>query len=315
MKKFLATILAIVLSMSLCVFALSACNSGDGDYKDPPSDVIYPDGKPTPPSVGDGVLKNIVNVRIGLRDRNIYYVNMYDNAAANTMLNYLSSVEMRFPTYTYNESVGFVAQSIRGSYTRNDETEIKDIKKGELYLFSGGQLRLYFKDVEDANITATPVGYFADSSNIETAVTTAYNENRGDTWGVDVYFLISKNDLPVNTDTRVKVTMNDTVVYALINDTETGKAFLELLPFHVTGYRAAIDICCSVSQQLPHNSDEDEEWNIGEIGWFGGWFTILCDNEEQFRGQVRAIIGKFEDEYINTVTSLSGNIDITVELA
>ena len=117
-----------------------------------------------------------------------------------------------------------------------------------------------------------------------------------------------------STNTRVKVTMNDTVVYALINDTVTGKAFLELLPFHVTGYRADIDICCSVSEQLPNDPSEDEEWNIGEIGWFRGWFTILCDNEEQFRGQVRTIIGKFEDEYISVVTSLSGSIDITIEL-
>ena len=79
------------------------------------------------------------------------------------------------------------------SYTDQDEREVKDIKKGELYLFDGGQLRLYFKDVKDADIMATPVGYFADASNIEKLVTTAHDENEDDTWGVEVYFRLTKN--------------------------------------------------------------------------------------------------------------------------
>ena len=57
---------------------------------------------------------------------------------------------------------------------------------------SGGQLRFYFKDMAGANITATPIGYYADTEGLTDAVIDAYESNKGDTWGVDVYFVITK---------------------------------------------------------------------------------------------------------------------------
>ncbi len=200
MRKITALLLALMACV--CMWSLTACtDDDDSGYTPPPADVINPDGDTGTPDDGsqttnpsqNGILENAVTVKIGLNDDTDYLIHMYDNAAANTMLGYLSSSEMRFPTYTYNDEAGFVAQSVRGSYTRNDETTVADIKKGELYLMSNGYLRLYFRDVKGANLTATPIGYFADSSNVETAVTTAYTENQGDYWGVDVYFLITKN--------------------------------------------------------------------------------------------------------------------------
>ncbi|MDE5859711.1 MAG: hypothetical protein K2H23_04930 [Oscillospiraceae bacterium] len=138
------------------------------------------------------ILENAVYVRIGRDGEKEWSVNMYNNSASTTMLDYLSGSALLFPTYTYEEEEGFVAQSVRGSYTRDDETTISDIKAGELYLFSGGQLRFYFKDMAGANITATPVGYFADTEELAKAVQGAYEANLGDTWGVDVYFWITK---------------------------------------------------------------------------------------------------------------------------
>lgn len=200
MKKFTAILMSLITCACLCAFALTACADNDGEeYAPPPADVVNPDGDNSDGGSGtntpaqNGVITNAVSVKIGLNDNTVYSINMYDNAAVNTMMGYLSSSEMRFPTYTYNETAGFVAQSIRGNYTKSDEIKVENIKMGELYLMSGGQLRLYFKDVAGANITATPVGYFADSSHVENAVKTAYTENQGDTWGVDVYFLITKN--------------------------------------------------------------------------------------------------------------------------
>ena len=109
------------------------------------------------------------------------------------MLDYLSGQPLLFPTYTYSDEEGFVGQSIRGNYTRDDENTITDIHAGELYLFSGGQLRLYFKDMAGANITATPVGYVVEAGDIPETVQNAYESNRNDTWGVDVYFWITKH--------------------------------------------------------------------------------------------------------------------------
>ena len=61
-----------------------------------------------------------------------------------------------------------------------------------IYLLSGGQLRLYFKDAAGANITAAPVGYFTETNDLTDTVKADYEVNRGNTWGVDVYFSITK---------------------------------------------------------------------------------------------------------------------------
>lgn len=52
---------------------------------------------------------------------------MYNNGAAVTMLDYLPGSGLLFPTYTYDEKQGFVAQMVRGTYSRDDETTIADV--------------------------------------------------------------------------------------------------------------------------------------------------------------------------------------------
>ena len=191
MKKFNAIMMALLLIISIVSF--TGCSQQPQDPGAPPSDVI--NGSQ---SGGDGtlyegdILENAVSVRIGKDGKKDWSVDMYNNAAAVTMLNYLSGTGLLFPTYTYDEEQGFVAQNVRGNYTRDDETTVTDIKAGELYLFSGGQLRFYFKDVAGANITATPIGYYTDTEGLTEAVIEAYQSNLGDTWGVDVYFTITK---------------------------------------------------------------------------------------------------------------------------
>ena len=197
MKKVIVLMMAL---LAVGMLALKGCESQTEDTGTPPPDVINPSGDPGSSQSGSSgtayegdILENAVSVRIGRDGRKDWQVDMYNNAAAGTMLGYLSGSGLLFPTYTYEEDQGFVAQSVRGSYTRDDETTVADVKAGELYLFSGGQLRLYFKDAEGVNITATPVGRFADPEGLTEAVMEAYESNLGDTWGVDVYFVITKN--------------------------------------------------------------------------------------------------------------------------
>lgn len=208
-----------MLAMAMCIGALvlTGCGQGDRHIEEPPEEVLRPDstgnpaaGEKTPNSKPtesgnaesentisestasyDGeVLENVISTKIGLNNKTSYSIHVYNNAAVETILGYLSSSEMRFPTYTYNEETGYVAQHIRGNYTRDAEIDVDTIHSGELYLFGDGQLRLYFKDIENAGISATPIGYFADD--ISGLVEAAYAENRDDSWGVDVYFLIKK---------------------------------------------------------------------------------------------------------------------------
>ena len=98
-----------------------------------------------------------------------------------------------FPTYTYDDEAGYVAQRVRGGYTRDDEVTVSDPKCGERYLFSDGLLRFYYKDAPGANITATPVGAFADTNGLTEAVQKAHEDNLEDVWHVEVYFIIQKN--------------------------------------------------------------------------------------------------------------------------
>lgn len=200
MKKLVSVFLVTLTIVTM--FAFTGCQNESSDPGTPPEDVIRPgasdsgnsDNENTNPPSGSGVImENAISVRIGRDSSDELSVNMIDNAAANTMLGYLSDSALLFPTYTYDEDAGFVGQNVRGSYTRDDEVTVTDIKCGELYLFSGGQLRLYFKDVPGANITATPVGVFANPSVVNEAVKSAYESNKGDTWGVEVYFWITKN--------------------------------------------------------------------------------------------------------------------------
>ena len=207
MKKFtpLITVLLLILSMA----AFTGCGSQTEDPGPPPADVINPDNSESTSaenstgadtqiendeiSEESDILENAVSVKIGRDGKTDWLINMYNNDAAETMLGYLSGSGLLFPTYTYDEEQGFVAQTVRGNYTRDDETTITDVRNGELYLFSGGQLRFYFKDIEGANITATPVGYYTDTEGLTEAVQDAYESNKDDVWGVDVYFVITKN--------------------------------------------------------------------------------------------------------------------------
>lgn len=215
MKKMTMWILALLLVCNVALF--SGCSGRTKNPGEPPAEVVNP-GQSSENAAPDGnlsrdtnsdsssseesntgnaddsgeVLENVISVRIGRDGTKEWNVNMYNNDAAMTMLDYLSGSALLFPTYTYDEEEGFVAQNVRGNYTRDDEQEIADVKAGNLYLFSGGQLRFYFKDMEGADITATPVGYYTDLEGLTEAVQEAYESNLGDTWGVDVYFWITK---------------------------------------------------------------------------------------------------------------------------
>lgn len=204
-KKIIPMIALLATGMAL----LTDCAPAQEDPGPPPAEVVNPGSSAASSSAfaadsstdtaGDNVIsyegtlmENAASVRIGRDSQDEWAVDMYNNAAANTMLGYLSGSALLFPTYTYEETEGYVAQHIRGSYTREDEAEVADIHAGELYLFSDGQLRFYWKDAEGAQITATLVGRFAQTEGLAEAVQSAYESNLGDTWNVSVYFWITK---------------------------------------------------------------------------------------------------------------------------
>lgn len=138
-KMFLAVILGI------CMVAFTGCGRQAEDPGTPPEEVIHP--------LKDTGISN--ETQNGVEDSTRENIELRGDEAVG------AGIEN-----TYDGETGYVGQNIRGTYTRDDETEITDIHTGELYLFGDGQLRLYFKDVEGANILATPVGCVADTSTV-----------------------------------------------------------------------------------------------------------------------------------------------------
>lgn len=179
---------------ALCVLAagFAAAQTKSQNPGTPPESVLRPAGNPSEKD-SPAEKRKAVTVQVGRDTGPRYQVTMAGNAAARTMLGYLSSADMLFPAYVYDENAGYVAQRIRGSYTNGDETTVTDIRAGELYLVSGGQLRLYFRDAAGVNLRATPVGRLENAANIGQDISKSHNDNKGDYWGVEVYFHLRKN--------------------------------------------------------------------------------------------------------------------------
>lgn len=135
--------------------------------------------------------------------------------------------------------------------------------------------------------------------------------------GYDAFSSASMSLAPVKSEpTKVRLDMNGAIVRAVLYDNAAARSFLGLLPYTVTVSRAPDDLCGTVTDSLAADPAEDRNtWAIGEIGWFDGWFTILCDNEADMPKRPRTIIGKIVDEDIRTVQSLRGTFRVVVTAA
>lgn len=196
MKKIISY--SVTMMLVLSIFAMTGCGETE-DPGTPPADVVNQESQDSTGtseseiSYDGSSMENAVTIRIGQGNSTERAVTMFNNAAVHTMLDYLSDDETLFPANIYDEEGGFAAQNIRGTYSRDDEVMVTDIKAGELYLFGDGQLRLYFRDITGANITATPIGFVEDATDITEVVEEDYADNEDDPWGVKVYFQITKN--------------------------------------------------------------------------------------------------------------------------
>ena len=72
------------------------------------------------------------------------------------------------------------------------------------------------------------------------------------------------------------------------------------------------DICCSESESLETDPAENMPWVCGGVAWFDNWFTIWVS--EDAAGRNRPIVAQIDEEYLEELQALSGNMEIEVRL-
>ncbi|MCQ2511090.1 MAG: hypothetical protein MJ116_11600 [Lachnospiraceae bacterium] len=123
--------------------------------------------------------------------------------------------------------------------------------------------------------------------------------------------------LPDENGTKIRLTFGDTVIFGVLNDSETAKALIEKLPYTQQMSRYSHDFC-GVTEELPY-----QEENV-HYGWLNGdidyatnapYFTILFEDEErseQYDYQVN--IGVVTSP-LSEISALDGSYDVLIEKA
>ena len=53
-------------------------------------------------------------------------------------------------------------------------------------------------------------------------------------------------------------------------------------------------------------------WACGGVAWFDGWFTIWVSEDDS--GRIRPVVAQIDEEYLEELQTLSGNMEIEVRL-
>lgn len=122
--------------------------------------------------------------------------------------------------------------------------------------------------------------------------------------------------MPPENGTKILLHFDDTVIPAVLNDSETAQALIAKLPYTQHMSRYSHDFC-GVTEALPY-SEEDEHygWLNGDIDYAtdAPYFTILFEDQDQseiYGSQVNigVITCPLED-----IAALNGSYDVLIEL-
>jgi hypothetical protein len=121
-----------------------------------------------------------------------------------------------------------------------------------------------------------------------------------------------ENQMP----TPIILKANDIIIPAMLNDTVAAKEFKKRLPFKVSGYRSAVDYCCTATCGVFDPAETQSGWKNGDISLAGGWFAVLFDGEEASQNNHgMMIIAHIEEENLALVKKLPETVRFMVESA
>lgn len=118
--------------------------------------------------------------------------------------------------------------------------------------------------------------------------------------------------------TKINMHFGGTVIPGTLNDSETARALINMLPYTVRVNRYSHDFCGVMSNPLPYKEEDVHYgWLNGDIDFArdADYFTILFEDEEnseQYGHQVN--IGKIDSE-LSVISNLRGSYDVLIELA
>ncbi len=124
-------------------------------------------------------------------------------------------------------------------------------------------------------------------------------------------------DMPVDNGTAVTLTVGNTVIPALLNNTVTARDLIARLPYTVVLHRYTHDFCGVMSEPLTYDpADVQHGWRNGDIHFAtdGNYFVLFFADEElsgRYGHQVH--IGKMDVE-LDKLRNLGGRIEVTIAL-
>ena len=124
-------------------------------------------------------------------------------------------------------------------------------------------------------------------------------------------------DMPVDNGTAITLTVGDTVIPAVLNNTDTARDLIARLPYTLSLHRDTHDFCGVMSEPLKHDpADVRHGWKNGDIHFAtdGDYFVRFFAGEElseRYGHQVH--IGKMDVEP-DILPNLGGRIEVTIAL-
>jgi hypothetical protein len=114
---------------------------------------------------------------------------------------------------------------------------------------------------------------------------------------------------------KIRITLEDQVITATLNDNKTSQDFISLLPLTLTleDY-AGTEKISHLSERLsmedaPNGSDP----SVGDIAYYAPWENLAIYYKDFGYSNGLVILGRIDDDGIEAL-NVAGNVNVTVEL-
>ncbi len=120
--------------------------------------------------------------------------------------------------------------------------------------------------------------------------------------------------MPQSEGTPVVLTIGTVKIPAHLNTTVTAQRLVERLPYTVRAQRFADDYCGTAEPLETDPSELQAGWKDGDIGYGGGYFSILLQGQEHSQSYTdMMIVGHIDDTCLAVVRELPASVTVTVD--